>query len=57
HLYDVSVVTTPAYPDTEVMVGSRSKELVEALRKEPAWRLEQRELLRQIEKEELLKGI
>lgn len=57
HLYDVSVVTTPAYPDTEVMVGSRSKELVEALRKEPVWRLEQRELLRQIEKEELLKGI
>lgn len=57
HLYDVSVVTTPAYPDTEVMVGSRSKELVEALRKEPTWRLEQRELLRQIEKEELLKGI
>lgn len=57
HLYDVSVVTTPAYPDTEVTVGSRSKELVEALRKEPVWRLEQRELLRQIEKEELLKSI
>lgn len=30
-LYDVSVVTTPAYPDTEVVVGARSKELVDKL--------------------------
>lgn len=57
HLYDVSVVTTPAYPDTEVTVGSRSKGLVEALRKEPAWKQEQREMLRKIDKEELLTGI
>lgn len=32
-LYDVSVVTTPAYPDTEAVVGARSKELVEELKK------------------------
>ena len=32
-LYDVSVVTTPAYPDTEAVVGARSKELVEDLEK------------------------
>lgn len=31
HIWDVSVVTTPAYPDTEAMVGSRSKESVEKL--------------------------
>ncbi|MFS7413363.1 HK97 family phage prohead protease [Carnobacterium maltaromaticum] len=30
-LYDVSVVTTPAYPDTEAVVGARSKELVDKL--------------------------
>lgn len=28
HLYDVSVVTTPAYPDTVANVGERSKKLI-----------------------------
>ncbi|MBP1040372.1 HK97 family phage prohead protease [Vagococcus sp. BWB3-3] len=30
-IFDVSVVTTPAYPDTEAVVGVRSKELVDDL--------------------------
>jgi HK97 family phage prohead protease len=30
-IYDVSVVTTPAYPDTEAVVGQRSREKVEKL--------------------------
>jgi uncharacterized protein len=30
-MYDVSVVTTPAYPDTEAVVGERSKEKLEKL--------------------------
>ena len=30
-LWDVSVVTTPAYSDTEAVVGARSKEKAEAL--------------------------
>lgn len=33
-LWDVSVVTNPAYLDTEAVVGARSKELVEALVKD-----------------------
>ena len=33
-LWDVSVVTNPAYLDTEAVVGARSKELVEALEKD-----------------------
>lgn len=33
-LHDVSVVTNPAYLDTEAVVGARSKELVEALVKD-----------------------
>lgn len=57
HLYDVSVVTTPAYPDTEVTVGARSKALVESLQKEPAWKQEKHDLLRKLNKEQLLKGI
>lgn len=30
-LYDVSIVTTPAYSDTEVVVGERSREKIECL--------------------------
>lgn len=56
-LYDVSVVTTPAYSDTEVTVGVRSKNLVESLRQEPPWKQEKRALLQQLNKEQLLKGI
>lgn len=57
HLYDVSVVTTPAYPDTEATVGARSKKLVEELRKEPEWKAEKRALLLQMNKDQLLEGI
>lgn len=32
-LYDVSVVTTPAYPDTEAVVGQRCKDKIEELRR------------------------
>jgi HK97 family phage prohead protease len=56
HLYDVSVVTTPAYPDTEVTVGERSKERVERLNQAPI-DLEKRKLLNELTKNELLKGI
>ena len=31
HLYDVSVVTTPAYPDTEATVGQRSIDMVKRM--------------------------
>jgi len=30
-IYDVSIVTTPAYPDTEAVVGTRSKEEVDKI--------------------------
>ena len=32
-VYDVSMVTTPAYPDTEAVIGVRSKELLDTLKK------------------------
>ena len=31
-IYDVSPVTTPAYPDTDVIVSPRSKELAKEVR-------------------------
>jgi HK97 family phage prohead protease len=33
-IWDISVVTTPAYPDTEAVVGQRSRERVERLMQE-----------------------
>ena len=56
HLYDVSVVTTPAYPDTEVTVGARSKARVKALEDAPK-NAERTKLLNYLEKRELLKSI
>lgn len=50
HIYDVSPVTTPAYPDTEVKVGARSLDAVKALNVPPKWQLERKKLL-------LLEGI
>lgn len=44
-LYDVSVVTTPAYNDTNVSVGSRSKDAVNKLKNESLKKV--RELKRQ----------
>ncbi|WP_428755192.1 HK97 family phage prohead protease [Vagococcus fluvialis] len=55
-LYDVSVVTTPAYPDTEAVVGSRGKEMVEELRTHPK-KQEIRSMLNELEKEEILNSL
>ena len=44
-LYDVSIVTTPAYDDTNVSVGKRSMEVVNKLKEEPL--IKARELKRQ----------
>ena len=44
-LYDVSIVTTPAYVDTNVSVGERSMEVVNKLKEEPL--IKARELKRQ----------
>lgn len=56
HLYDVSVVTTPAYPDTEAVVGQRS---INRAREQShiAIDKERRKLLLQYEKEELLNSL
>ena len=56
HLYDVSVVTTPAYPDTEAVVGQRSIDRVHKQAHKPVDE-ERRELLLQIEKDELLNSL
>lgn len=55
-LYDVSIVTTPAYPDTEAVVGSRSKVIVEELRSHPQ-KQEIRSMLNELEKEEILRSL
>lgn len=55
-LYDVSVVTTPAYPDTEAVVGARGKEMVEELRSHPK-KQEIRLMLNELEKEEILNSL
>lgn len=56
HLYDVSVVTTPAYPDTEAIVGQRSINRVRE-QSHSAIDKERRKLLLQYEKEELLNSL
>lgn len=55
-LYDVSVVTTPAYSDTEAVVGARSKEKIEELRNHPK-KLEIKRMLDELTKEELLNSL
>lgn len=55
-LYDVSVVTTPAYPDTEAVVGARGKEMVEELRSHPM-KQEIRQMLDALDKEEILNSL
>ena len=50
-LYDVSVVTTPAYQDTNVSVGARSKQAVQKLKDESLMKvreLKRREALRKL---------
>lgn len=62
-IFDVSPVTFPAYPSTEVKVGERSMKFIEELRakKEPAkppiWQIEKQKMLRELEIEDILKGI
>lgn len=58
HLYDVSVVTTPAYPDTEAVVGQRSKKLVENLiQQKDSWKQERKKMLLELKKQEILDQI
>ena len=55
-LYDVSVVTTPAYNDTNVSVGSRSKDAVNKLKNESLKKvreLKRQEALRKLNIQEL----
>lgn len=47
-LYDVSIVTTPAYPDTEAVVGQRCKDKIEELRKIGSKSLENEELRKKL---------
>lgn len=62
-IYDVSPVTFPAYPSTEVKVGERSMDIIEKLklRKNPQpsvnWVEEKQKMLLELEKEDILKGI
>ena len=55
-LYDVSVVTTPAYPDTEAVVGARGYKMVEELRSHPQ-KKEIKRMLNELDKEEILKTL
>jgi HK97 family phage prohead protease len=51
-IYDISIVTTPAYPDTEAVIGQRSKEKVEKLqelRKKPKADQEKEKLLLELD--------
>lgn len=57
HLYDVSPVTTPAYPDTEVTVGARSMEQIKALDVSPEWQVKRDEMLKQLKREALTRGL
>lgn len=60
HLYDVSVVTTPAYPDTEAMVGQRSIDMVKRMQskvKNEAVQHERQNMLREMERQELLDSL
>lgn len=59
HLYDVSIVTTPAYPDTEATVGQRSMEMVKRMQTEKsdqrsALNQKRKKMLRELERHELL---
>lgn len=58
-LYDVSIVTTPAYEDTNVEVGSRSKQAVEKLKDKSLTKvreLKRREVLRKLNLQDLKEG-
>ncbi|MFI3729508.1 HK97 family phage prohead protease [Vagococcus fluvialis] len=55
-LFDVSMVTTPAYNDTEVVIGTRGLEMVEELNHQPE-AAEIRSMLNELEKEEILNSL
>ncbi len=57
HVFDVSPVTTPAYPDTEVKVGQRSLDAISELDKPAEWVEQRSKLLVEINKEALLEDI
>jgi HK97 family phage prohead protease len=60
HLYDVSVVTTPAYPDTVATVGQRSIDMVKRMQtnhEKEAVQQERRKMLRELERQELLNSL
>lgn len=60
HLYDVSIVTTPAYPDTEATVGQRSMDIVKRMKKSKdnaAVQEERKRMLREFERRELLDSL
>lgn len=59
-LFDVSVVTTPAYPDTEVQVGRRSINMVKQMQNQEnrnATDQKRKKMLRELERQELLKTL
>lgn len=59
-IYDVSVVTTPAYPDTEAMIGKRSLDLLKKRQSEKEQKVIKPlkdKMLFEFEKEQLLNSI
>lgn len=60
HLYDVSVVTTPAYPDTEAKLGQRSLNMLKRMKNEEnksAVQQKRKKMLRNLERQELLDSL
>lgn len=60
HLYDVSVVTTPAYPDTEATVGQRSIDMVKRMQskqEKDAAQQKRKQMLRKFERQSLLDSL
>lgn len=60
HLFDVSIVTTPAYPDTEAKVGERSINLVKRMqndKEKDATQHKRKQMLRELERKELLDSL
>ncbi|MCS6109230.1 HK97 family phage prohead protease, partial [Clostridium botulinum] len=58
-LYDVSVVTTPAYQDTNVAVGARSKQAIEKLKDKSLTKvreLKRQNVLRKLNLQDLKEG-
>lgn len=60
HLYDVSIVTTPAYPDTEAKVGQRSINMVKRMQNQEskdAVNEKRKRMLRDLERHILLDSL